>query len=189
MSRAYRIRVRESLSRVVRAHDQVSTQLELLEVLPREQMGDLLGQELEARGFRREGRTVVRAANGVQVSVELDTGIVQVRAEAAREVNLEAEREGRAFEDMGPHGDHVAKELRKELRKDLEKKAGEHAGRLQIEVTDRLEGELADLRKELNQAVNRVTAEALKRKAAQLGQIKEITEDPQAGSLTIVLEV
>jgi hypothetical protein len=37
--------------------------------------------------------------------------------------------------------------------------------------------------------VNRVTAEALKRKAASLGQIKEMTEDPQAGSLTIVVEV
>ena len=33
------------------------------------------------------------------------------------------------------------------------------------------------------------TAEALKQKAAQLGQIKEMTEDPQSGSMTIVLEV
>ena len=31
--------------------------------------------------------------------------------------------------------------------------------------------------------------EALKIKAGQLGQIKEMTEDAQAGSLTIVLEV
>ena len=56
-------------------------------------------------------------------------------------------------------------------------------------MTDQLEAQLGDLRQELDQAVNRVTAEALKRKAAQLGQIKEITEDPQAGSLTIVVEV
>jgi hypothetical protein len=56
-------------------------------------------------------------------------------------------------------------------------------------VTDRLEGQLRDLRQELDQVVNRVTAESLKRKAAQLGQIKEMTEDPQAGSLTIVVEV
>ena len=34
-----------------------------------------------------------------------------------------------------------------------------------------------------------MTAEALKIKAAQMGQIKEITEDPQSGSLTIVVEV
>ena len=37
--------------------------------------------------------------------------------------------------------------------------------------------------------MNRVTAEALKIKAAPMGQIKEITEDEEAGSLTIVVEV
>jgi hypothetical protein len=189
MSRAYRIRIRESLSRVVRAHDQVSTQLELLEVLPREQMAEMLGRELEARGFRRERRSAVRTREGVSVEVELDTGMVRVRAEASREITLDGEKEGRAFEEMGSLAAKVAKDLRAELRQDLERRAGEHTGKLQAEVTDRLEGELADLRKELNQAINRVTAEALKRKAAQIGQIKEISEDQAAGSLTIVLEV
>ena len=46
-----------------------------------------------------------------------------------------------------------------------------------------------DVRKELGQAINRVTAEALKRKAASIGQIKHMTEDPQSGSLTITVEV
>src|SRR5215472_9467142 len=71
MSRAYRIRVRESLTRIVRAQDQVSTQLELLEVLPREEMADMLARELESRGFRREGQTVIRSGRGVTVEVEL----------------------------------------------------------------------------------------------------------------------
>jgi hypothetical protein len=48
---------------------------------------------------------------------------------------------------------------------------------------------LAGLRQELDEAVNRATGEALKQKAGQLGQIKEMTEDPQTGSLTIVVEV
>jgi hypothetical protein len=189
MSRAYRIRVRESLTRVIHAHDQVSTQLELLEVLPREQMAEMLAGELETRGFQRQGRSAVRASRGVTVEVELDTGLVHVRAEASREVTVDGEKEGRAFDDMGPQAAKVTEELRKELRQDLKRRAGEHGGKLQSEVADRLEGELADLRKELNQAVNRVTAEALKRKAAQIGQIKEISEDQAAGSLTIVLEV
>ncbi len=79
--------------------------------------------------------------------------------------------------------------LREELQRDLQKKAADKETGLQTKVTDRLEAQLGGLRQELDQAVNRVTAEALKRKAAQLGQIKEITEDPQAGSLTIVVEV
>ena len=36
MSRAYRVRVRESVRHTVRAEDHVSTSLELLEILPRE---------------------------------------------------------------------------------------------------------------------------------------------------------
>jgi len=44
---------------------------------------------------------------------------------------------------------------------------------MQTKVTDRLEAQLGGLREELDQVVNRVTAEALKRKAAQLGQIKK----------------
>jgi hypothetical protein len=189
MSRAYRIRVRESLARVIQARDQVASQLELLEVLPRDQMAELLGEQLAGRGFRREGRTAVRENHGIRVEVELDSGAVRVRAETAREVSLEGEKEGRAFDDMGPHAGKVARNLRQALRQDLEKKADEHAGRLQTEVTDRLEREWIDLRQELHQAVNRATAEALKRKAAQLGRIKQITEDTEAGSLTIVLEV
>ena len=37
MSRAYRVAVKESVNRVLRAEDRVSTQLEILEVLPPEQ--------------------------------------------------------------------------------------------------------------------------------------------------------
>ena len=42
MSRAYRVRVRESVRHTVRAEDHVSTTLELLEILPREEMAELL---------------------------------------------------------------------------------------------------------------------------------------------------
>jgi len=74
-------------------------------------------------------------------------------------------------------------------RADLEKQAKDREAELQKQATDQLEAEVGELRKELDQAVNRATAEALKQKAKQLGQIKEMTEDPQTGSLTIVLEV
>jgi hypothetical protein len=123
------------------------------------------------------------------VRVDVKTGTVTVRAEAQEEATLEVEREGRAFDDAGPGADRVRAELRKQAGQDIERKAGEKQSALQTRVTDRLEGELRGLREEMDQVVNRVTAEALKRKAAQLGQIKEMTEDPQAGSLTIVVEV
>lgn len=189
MSRSYRIRVRETLRRVIRASDHVSSQLELLEILPPEQMAGLLGQELASRGFKLADGKAVRKENGVKISVELSSGTVVVEAQSQESVALSQEKEGRAYDDTGPNAKQVEGQLRSELQKDLEKQADKERAKLQKQVTEKLEGELADLKQELDQAVNRATAAALKLKASQMGQIKQLTEDPASGSLTIVVEV
>jgi hypothetical protein len=189
MSRSYRIKVRESLDRTLKAEDSVTTHLEILEVLPGDQMAGLLAAELEATGYHREGGVLVRKHDGVVITVDPASGEVTVRAEACEDIRVEAEKEGRAFDDVGPSGKAVREQLQRELQSDLDKKARESADSLQAGVTDRLEGQLIDLSRELDGAVNRATAEALKIKAAQLGRIKEISEDKEAGSLTIVVEV
>lgn len=190
MSRAYRVRVRESVRHTVCAEDHVATTLELLEVLPREEMAELLRRELTGRGFQAEGATLVRRGGGVTVEIDPVAGSVTVRSEQAEEVVLEGERQGTADADWGNHGrEQTEASLRKALRTELEARAGRRDAEAQRAVTDRLEAPLLDLRGELDQVVNRVTAEALKTKAGRLGRIKEMTEDPQAGSLTIVLEV
>src|SRR5438874_1414373 len=189
MSRAYRIRVSESLRRTLQAEDEVCSQIELLEVLPPEQMADLLREELKQRGFAEEDGGLVRRDDGVTTRIDPACGEVVLTSEAERDVAIEAEREGVAYDDIGPAEKTVKKALQKQLQSDLTRQADREQGKLQSEATKRLEGHLADLQKELNQAVNRVTAEALKRKAAQLGRVKEMTEDPQTGSLTITVEV
>jgi hypothetical protein len=189
MSRSYRISVRECVNRVIKAEDRVSTQLEILEILPPEQMAGLLADELEKGGYRREGNLLVKEVDGVTVTVDAEKGEVTVSAEATDAAKVEGELHGRAYDDIGPHASQVRENLREELKRKLEKNVEEKTGALQGKVTDQLEGQLGDLRQELDQVVNRVTAEALKRKAASLGQIKEMTEDPQSGSLTIVVEV
>jgi hypothetical protein len=189
MSRAYRIRVKESLKRLVRARDGVNTQLEILGVLAPEQMAELLRRELAGRGFQAEGKRMVRKQNGVKVAVDPESGAVSVSSELQDKVELEKEKEARVYTDVGIGADKTRKQLRENLREELEQQVKEHESELQKKATDQLEAELEGLRRELDQAVNRVTAEALKQKAAQLGQIKEMTEDPQSGSLTIVLEV
>jgi hypothetical protein len=164
--------------------------MELLEILPPEQMAALLEQELLGRGFQKKGDVLVRQQpGGVTVTVEPSSGAVTAQAEALERLNLEVQREGRAYDHAGPHAREVKKRMQEELQKSLARQADEKTAKLQSEVTDQLEAQLGELRRELDQAVNRVTAEALKRKAAQLGQIKQMTEEPQSGSLTIVLEV
>lgn len=81
MSRAYRIAVSETVTRVVHVEDGVKTALELLPVLPPADMGRILEAELAKRGFSRvEGEEImVRVEKyGVVVEVELGSGKVTV---------------------------------------------------------------------------------------------------------------
>lgn len=191
MSRAYRIRVKESIRRDVKAEDSITTQIELLEILPPEQMGELLARELEEHGFERQddGTLVREEGNGVCITVEPCTGEVTIRAESEDKVEIEGSREGYGYDDVGPNSKQIKEKLSKELLSDLEKRAQQQEEKVQTAATQKLEKELADLQPEMDEVVGRVTSEALKQKAAQMGTIKEISEDREAGSLTITLEV
>lgn len=189
MSRSYRISVHESASRVIKAEDCVSSQLEILEILPPEQMAALLAAELAQHGFEPEGEQMVRAEDGVKIAVDTCSGTVTVTAKASEKTKVEGDLTGRAYDDIGPDAGEVREGLRNELQKSLEKKIEDKTTELQGKVTDKLEGKLGELRGELDKVVNKVTADALKIKAAQMGQIKQMTEDSESGSLTIVVEV
>jgi hypothetical protein len=198
MSRAYRVRVRElvriqvreSARQTIRAEDHVGATLELLEILPREEMAGLLRDELRGRGFRDEGGSLARRDDGLTITVDPASGAVTVRAEHSEAIEVHGNRQLVVDADQSrPSRQEAERALRERLRTDLAAQAARRTGAVRKQATDLLEGALLDLRGELDQVVNRVTAEALKRKAAQLGRIKEMTEDPQAGSLTIVLEV
>src|SRR5258708_3601127 len=124
MSRAYRIKVKESVSRDGTAEDSIRTQIELLEILPPEQMGELLAQELERRGFERQddGSLVRKDENGVTITVEPCSGEVTIRAEADQKVEVEGTREGFGYDDVGPASRQVKHRLSKEPLRGLEKR-------------------------------------------------------------------
>ncbi len=179
--------MKESLSRQVRVEDGVSSSLELLPILEAERMRELLAEALSARGFVRDGQRAVRKeASGITVEIGLESGEVTVVAEGHRRVEAETRRSGMATEQESV----VAKEagLREAARAQLEVEAAAEEASLQKEVTERLEGHLRALREELDGVVNRVTAEALKQRAAELGEVQAVREGAD-GSLTITVKV
>jgi FtsH ternary system domain X5 len=187
VSRAYRIAVTEQLRRHVQVEDGVSSKLEVLPILPTERMGELLGAELSQRGFQREGGKALRKeANGVVVSVDLKTGQLEVTARADKQLDLATERVAVVDQDLQQVKED---ELRAVARADLERRAEGTRSALSREVAQALEARLKDLRGELDQVVNKVTANALKERAGQLGTIEEIHEDAATGSLTIKVKV
>ena len=190
MSRAYRISVSESLRQIIRGSDHVGTDIEMLEILPKEQMAELLRKDLEGRGFQLEGDVLVRKLDGVTITIDPATGRATVTAELCEEIELNHEASGWGDDDFGSRGrQRIEEQLREQARGELVKQAGTREERLGQAATARLDGVLRDLQIELDAAVNRVTAQALKQKAAQMGEIKQITEDLENGTMTIVLEV
>src|SRR5947209_20514423 len=104
MSRAYRITVKESESRHLKAGDEICTQLEILEILPPEDMATLLREELKRRGFNdRDDGTMVRQDGDLTVTIDPCSGEVSVKAEAQATINQEAKRDATGFNDVGPN--------------------------------------------------------------------------------------
>jgi hypothetical protein len=190
MSRAYRITVKESDTRHLKAGDEICTQLEVLEILPPEDMATLLKEELKKRGFsEQEDGTLVRKDGDLTVKVDPCSGEVAVKAETQETVSQEAKREATGFNDVGPSEKSLRDRVKDQLKSDLDKKFDQEQSRLQTRATEALEKHLQDIQPEISEVVNQVTRDALKQKAQQMGTVKEISEDAESGSLTIKVEV
>jgi hypothetical protein len=193
MSRAYRISASESASRIIRASDRVSTQLEILDILPCSEIASLLRDELVKAGFEEsedEPDLLVRRDNGITITIDPTNAEVVVSSTEETEVELESTRRGHVYEEQSQTARQKAEEaLARKARQDLNDQQEATTEELQKKITDNLEAALLDVQRELGQVVNRVTANALKVKASRMGEIKELTEDPQSGSMTIVVEV
>jgi hypothetical protein len=188
MSRAYRIKISESLRRHIEVADGIQSKLEILDILPPEQTAALLERELAAAGFEQQedGQWVRVDEDGVEVRVDPKESTVTVSASADCDVDISGERIVNAWAE----NDAATRERgRAGLRAELEGQAEEREKDLQAKVTAELEGKLGDLRRELDQISNRVTVEALKQKAASMGEVQEVSEDSETGSLTIRVKI
>jgi hypothetical protein len=186
MSRAYRITVAESLSRHVQVDDGVCSNLEMLPILEKGAMGALLAAELEQKGFERDGDHAVRKEkDGITVKVNVQSGEVAVTAEGHVNLNLETKRTAVV---ENPNSPEREKALRAAAQDQLNREAKAEEEALRRKVTAQLEAKLKDLKDELDGVVNRVTANALKKRASELGTVEEIHEDG-SGNMTIKVRV
>lgn len=187
MSRAYRIRVSQSGRRIVRSGDSAKSCLELLPILAPERMAEIVAAELARRGFSvKDGKAERQGDSGVVVSVDLGTLEVEVRTARETLVERSAERTATSTEPDDP--ERVAS-AEAELERDVERELEVAEERLHREATQDLERALGDVQQELDQAVTRASAQALKEKAEQLGEISELSENPETGELTIRVKV
>lgn len=196
MSRAYRVRIKGSVHRVVHVEDGVCVALELLPIVSKERTQEILAAELATRGFVREGSPsgppcsvpLARRDEGdnVVVEVNLETGTVSVKAEATADIKVDKETVERLAR---AHLEQRRKVVQERLETEAKAEADEAEREARSEVAKKLEKRLGDLRRELDAITSRVTAEALKEKARSLGEIEEMHEDVEAGELTITVRL
>jgi hypothetical protein len=182
MSRAYRIRVSETVSHHVHVEDGVCAKLTLLGILHPDRMGTLLGDELAQRGFTIEDGVATREQGEITVEVELATATITVSARAEQEIDVTATatvRAARADAEISKEQAHGA------VAGDLQRQRAQLDRAAQKQLTATLDQALAALTDELAEAIDAVTRTALKERAAQLGEIKEITENAETGEMTI----
>lgn len=190
MSRAYKIEVKESEQRVIRASDEICTTLELLDILPPEATADLLKKELKSRNFKEaENGTMVREDKNQIVTVDPCSGEVVVKTIVESDKKVEVKREGVAVDDIRDSREKVTKKLKERAQEEIQKEFDSEQKKSQSKATEHLEKAIADLQPEINDIVNKITRESLKAKAAQMGRIQEITENAESGEMTIKIEV
>jgi len=184
MSRAYQIRVSDSVTKTVHVEDGLTFRLELLDVVSKERTRSLLTEELATRGFEPEDGRWVRRTGEIEVSVEPTTGDVAIRLDASATITREGSKRGVT---QSPDAGKAA--LSRALAAELEQSIADDADVVRAKVTAELERHIPALRQELDRVTNRVVANALKERARQLGEIEELSEDEATGDLTIRVRV
>ncbi len=193
MSRAYQIEVREAFEVQAKGRDRVESRLQLLQLLPAERLGELLGQELAQDGFQeREGvweKTIVDEDRGqVTLTIDPKCGIVTVDAHVEKSGKFIATRHDVVWDNPEESRRREA-QLRELAKHDAEGEKEAQADLAKKLAATLLEESLPAIRDLVHKLTHRVTVRALREKAEAMGRVQSIEEDSASRKLTIVLEI
>jgi hypothetical protein len=174
MSRGYRIEVPLQVARgTVTASDTLCIGIDVLPILPDDGMRDIVKQTLKDRGWKeaKDGTLEKPLGEGAVAVLEKDGKTVTVRLETSQDV----QRQGRTDQEA-----KAALDSRKDA---AEKEAKARATRALARAEPAVRSELDD-------AVQKVYVEALKKKAASMGSVESLQETKSAdGSIEITIKV
>ena len=177
MSQCYHIELKRAVTREVRAEDSVSYPIELTEILPPEEMTEVLRRVLAEAGWEtaEDGRLASEGPDGETLTADLKAMELTATLTAEKRVAAEVKAAGQggttrlarrsAEIQLEEKAEVVGEMIEGTARRDVER-----------EATDRLEKSEDARQRVMNELLQRVYTEALKRKAGQLGDILEIRE-------------
>jgi len=193
MSQVYHVKLKESVSETFSVSDHVKHKLCLTPILPEGEMLELLKQQLLDAGYTEEaGALTLENERGEHVSVDLEALEATVTLSRSREVKEELTATASYENDRGPGREAAEQRAADELAKKLSdhKVKGERVTQaLTQDVINALSEHREAQQAELNQVLQRVYTESLKRKASQLGDVLEVTESTVDGQYELVIKI
>lgn len=183
MSKPYRIAIAETVRRHIVVEDGIETRLDVLGILPHDDMSSLLEAELAKAGFQLEGGVASRTdEDGVTIRVDTKTRTITV---SMRE---EAEVEQTTHRVFSSEQKNPTERMREVVRAEAEGELDATQERKRRRLTETLEKKLGDIREQLDRVAVAVTQEALRKRASQIGEIESVEQD-ESGSMTIRVRV
>jgi hypothetical protein len=181
MSQCYRIQLSDSVSKTVRADDRVVRKIDLAGILPPEEMAALLREALQRRGYGEDagGKLSKKGSKGEDIAFDLDAMEVSASIAVEKQLSADVEASGNGYDKKSAQ---ASAEQNLRARKEAVESQLESEGSLiQREITRRLEESEAARSREINEVLQEVYAESLKRKARQLGDVMEVRESTTPG--------
>ncbi len=176
-----------SIEQVVRSDRSARLDLRLLPVLPGEALAALLRARLLAEGHRPtpDGGLERLRPDGVRLVFRPEDGVLDMSIDGDAAVWT-----GRRRILLG----HPAEEPRQAALTAADEAADTRCvaaaeARRNAETHERLQAALQEERPALDRLLHRVTADALERRAAQLGMVTEVVRDDTADTLTVRVRV
>lgn len=175
MSRAYWVKLSTSVSDTIHANDRATHKIDLEAVVPAGEMTDIVTDALEEAGWaRRDDGRFEKRIGDVTLTWDVDKSEVEARVEASQSVSQDVHAEGRGYDQSHAQTD-AEQRLEREATRVRDAIAGEQE-RLQQQLTQRLSESEERRVREINEVLQRVYAEAVKRKARRMGNVTSVQE-------------
>jgi hypothetical protein len=192
VSYPYRVVVSKAIEEIVDAQDRIVTKVALTPILPEDAMREVVKDVLKARGWEEvpgEPKKLRRTGpDGEEQVYDLETHTVttEVRAKDTikKEKTVEVVGDAVRKEDVEAEKDRLRVKASKDLEKRLavtDEERAERKQKLERDIAAKLEKGEAARKRDLNEALLDVYKEALKKKAASLGNVTSVKEEKRDG--------
>lgn len=198
MSYPYRVVVTKAVEESVDANDRVVTKVTLTPILPKEVMKEVLKGVLEKKGWkeRKDGKLEKKGENGEEQVFDLDeltlTTEVSEKETIRKEKTVEVMGDAWHKEDIEAEKDRLRAKAAADLEKRLAVSEDERSSKkqeLEKKIADKISQGEETRKKELNESLLEVYAEALKKKAASLGSVTSVKEERKNNEYELTIKI